>query len=86
MQGACRRLGCCKRLHLSALDQPHCTRRHKHVCVSDEQYVGIALSYSLRDNLLEEVTSDLAIAMATTGDGFAPSQVSLGVSSTFRAL
>ncbi len=45
--------------------------------MSDEQYVGITLSYSLGEDMGKQVTDDLAIAMATTGSGFAPDQLGM---------
>ncbi len=46
--------------------------RHGHWCVSDEQYVGTALSYHLsEDEFRDEITGDLAVALATSGTGFA---------------
>ena len=40
--------------------------------MSDEQYVGTALSYHLsEDEFRDEITGDLAVALATSGTGFA---------------
>ena len=52
-------------------------RRHGHWCVSDEQYVGTTLSYHLsEEEFRDEITGDLALALATSGIGFSEEVVS----------
>jgi hypothetical protein len=57
-------------------------------CISDEQYIGTALSYFLATEgkvLDEEMMGTVAVAMATSGDGFAESDVTLELLDMLRA-